>query len=164
MVSTTYPVPALAGDCLLTGNAYDLSKGMGWYLTGTLTLPGRPGGPGPGGPGPGSGSPTAPTAPVKQTAAVKLPKWVKRKGRTVLLRRAVVTNAGRTAKARITWSTRKAAKGQKLKYAAARTTKKGKVVLRTTGAAKRLYVRLRLSAPAVPGYTAYRFTKRWRAR
>lgn len=164
MVSTTYPVPALAGDCLLTGNAYDLFKGMGWYLTGTLTLPGRPAGPGPGGPGPGSGSPTAPTTPVKQTATVKLPKRVKRKGRTVLLRRAVVTNAGQTARARVTWSTRKAAKGQKLKYAAARTTKKGKVVLRTTGTAKRLYVRLRLSAPAVPGYTAYRFTKRWRAR
>ena len=40
VVSTTYPQPAGTGNCLLTNAAYDLSKGMGWYLTGTMTLPG----------------------------------------------------------------------------------------------------------------------------
>ena len=42
VVSTTYTAPAATGSCLLLNAAYDLSKGMGWYLTGTMTLPSAP--------------------------------------------------------------------------------------------------------------------------
>ena len=82
-------------------------------------------------------------------------------GKTVLLKKAVVTNAGQEATAEVTWSTNKKANGSNLRLAAAKTTKAGKVILRTTGKAKRLYVKLVLSAPAVPGYQAYEFTKKW---
>ncbi len=89
MVSTTYPAPITVGSCLLTSAAYDLSKGIGWYLTGTMKLP------------------SAPAAPV---ASPKLPKKIKRKGKTVLLKKAVVTNAGQTATSTVTWSTKKRAR------------------------------------------------------
>ena len=145
VVSTSYTAPAATGSCLLVNAAYDLSKGMGWYLTGTMTLP------------------SAPVPPVvqKQTATVKVPKKVKRNGKTVLLKKAVVTNAGQEARAKVTWSTKKKAGGSNLRLAAAKTTKSGKVILRTTGKAKRLYEKLSLKAPAVEGYRAYTYTKKW---
>ena len=73
---------------------------MGWHLTGTMTLPG------------------VTPAPVvqKQTAAVRVPKKVKRNGTTVLLGKAVVTNAGQRASAKVTWSTKKSAKGSKVRF------------------------------------------------
>jgi len=116
---------------------------MGWYLTGTMTLPSA--------------------APViqKQTAVVKVPKKVKRKGKTVLLKKAVVTNAGQKADAKVTWSTKKSAKGSNLKLAAVKLSKAGKVTLRTSGKAKKLYVRLSLKAPAVTGFEAYSYSKKW---
>ena len=45
--SSRWPAPPTrlrppAGSCLLTSAAYDLSKGMGWYLTGTMQLPQAP--------------------------------------------------------------------------------------------------------------------------
>ena len=143
VVSTSYTAPAATGSCLLLNAAYDLSKGMGWYLTGTMTLPSPP--------------------PViqQQTATVKVPKKVKRNGKTVLLKKAVVTNAGQEATAKVTWSTKKKAGGSNLRLAAAKTTKSGKVILRTTGKAKRLYVKLSLKAPAVEGYRAYKYAKKW---
>ena len=143
VVSTSYTAPAATGNCLLVNAAYDLSKGMGWYLTGTMTLP------------------SAPPVIQKQTATVKVPKKVKAKGKTVLLKKAVVTNAGQEATAKVAWSTKKKAGGSNLRLAAAKTTKSGKVILRTTGKAKRLYVRLSLKAPAVEGYRAYKYTKKW---
>ena len=147
VVSTTYPQPAESGSCLLTNAAYDLSKGMGWYLTGTMTLPG------------------APVTPVAQTATVKVAKKVKAKGKTVLLKKAVVTNAGQTATAKVTWSTTKSAKGHKEKYANLEVSHKtGKIKIRTTGKAKKLWVKLSLKAPAVEGYSAYSYTKKWKAR
>ncbi len=82
VVSTSYTAPAATGSCLLVNAAYDLSKGMGWYLTGTMTLP----------------APPVPPVVQKQTATVKVPKKVKRKGKTVLLKKAVVTNAGQKAR------------------------------------------------------------------
>ena len=36
------------------------------------------------------------------------------------------------------------------------------MVIIATGAAKRLYVKLALTAPAVHGYTAYQYMKTWR--
>ena len=139
VVSTTYAAPnaidATPAGCLATNASYDLSQGMGWYLTGTMTLP---------------------TAPVPQTATVKLAKKIKAKGKTVVLKAPVVTNAGQTATSRLTWSTKKSAAGSKAKWAKA--TKRS---ITTTGKAKRLYVKLTLTAPAVEGYQAYSFTKKW---
>ena len=149
VVSTSYTAPAATGSCLLVNAAYDLSKGMGWYLTGTMSLP------------------SAPTpAPVtqKQTATVKVPKKVKRTGKTVLLKKAVVTNANQTATTKVTWSTRKKANGRNLKLASVKTTKAGKVTLKTTGKAKKLYVKLSLKAPAVTGYEAYSYSKTWKVK
>ena len=144
VVSTTYAPPTAidvtVAGCLATNIAYDLSKGMGWFLTGTMELPG------------GNVVPI----PVAQTATVKLPKKIKPKGKTVLLKKPVVTNAGQKATAKLTWSTKKSAGGTKAKYASA--TKRS---ITTTGKAKKLYVKLTLTAPAVEGYTAYSFTKKW---
>ena len=117
---------------------------MGWYLTGTMTLPAA-----------------VPPVVQKQTATVKVPKKLKRKGKTVLLKKAVVTNAGQKAGAKVTWSTKKAAKGTKAKYATVKTTKAGKVTLKTKGKAKKLYVKLSLKAPATTGFEAYSYTKKW---
>jgi len=146
VASTTYAAPnaidVTPAGCLAANPAYDLSKGMGWYLTGTMTLP------------------SAKPVPKAQTATVKLPKKIKPEGKTVLLKKAVVTNAGQTATAKLNWSTKKSAKGGKATYAKV-ITKDGRLAIRTTGAAKRLYVKLRLSAPARDGYTAYSFTKKW---
>jgi len=52
----------------------------------------------------------------------------------------------------------KSAKGHKAKYA---NLEVGKVTDTTTGEAKKLYLKLVLSALAVPGYQAYSFTKKW---
>ena len=105
-----------------------------------------------------------PAAAVAQTALVKVPKRIKTKGATVVLRKAVVTNARQRATSRLTWSTKKSAKGTKKKYATVRTTRSGKVTITTTGKARRLYVKLRLGAPATPGYTAYSYAKTWKVR
>ena len=146
VASTTYAAPnavdVTPAGCLAANIAYDLSQGMGWYLTGTMTLP------------------SAKPVPKAQTATVKLPKKIKPEGKTVLLKKAVVTNAGQTATAKLSWSTKKSAKGGKAKYAKV-VSKGGKLAIRTTGKAKRLYVRLRLNAPATEGYQAYSFTKKW---
>ena len=146
VVSTSDTTPAATGSCLLLNAAYDLSKGMGWYLTGTMTLP------------------SAPPVIQKQTATVKVPKKVKRTGKTVLLKKAVVTNANQTATTKVTWSTRKKANGRNLKLASVKTTKAGKVTLKTTGKAKKLYVKLSLKAPAVTGYEAYSYSKTWKVK
>ncbi len=42
-----------------------------------------------------------------------------------------------------------------------KTSKAGKVTITTTGKAKRLKVKLTLTAPAVPGYQPYSFAKKW---
>ena len=149
VVSTSYAAPAATGSCLLLNAAYDLSKGMGWYLTGTMTLP------------------SAPTpAPVaqKQTAKVKVATKVKRTGKTVLLKKAVVTNAGQKTTAKVTWSTKKKAKGSKARFASVKVSAAGKVTLKATGKAKKLYVRLSLQAPAVTGFEAYSYSKTWRVK
>ena len=146
VVSISYTAPAATGSCLLVNAACDLSKGMGWYLTGTLTLP------------------SAPPVIQEQTATVKVAKKVKRNGKTVLLRKAVVTNSDQKATPTVTWSTKKKAKGRNLKLAAVKTSKTGKVTLRTTGKATKLYVKLSLKAPATTGYEAYSYTKKWAVR
>ncbi|MEZ5157227.1 MAG: fibronectin type III domain-containing protein [Candidatus Nanopelagicales bacterium] len=104
-------------------------------------------------------TPTAPVAPItpakqKQTASVKVPKKIMYKGKTVLLKKAVRTNAGQKAKSKIT------VKPKKKKYAKVKTTKKGKVTIKTLGK-KKLKVTLKLTAPATSQYTAYSYTKKW---
>ena len=113
----------------------------------------------------GGVAPPTTVAPAGRTRGVGvkrlLAKKVKRTGKTVLLKRAVVTNAGRKATAKVTWSTKKRARGTKSKYATVKTTTAGKVTLRTTGKAKKLYVKLLLKAPATTGYRAYSYAKKW---
>jgi hypothetical protein len=59
----------------------------------------------------------------------------------------------------VSWSTKTT--GPKKKFASAKTSKAGKVTITTTGKAKRLKVKLTLTAPAVPGYQPYSYTKKW---
>ena len=112
-------------------------------------------------PTPPPSTPPPPAVTAAQTAVVKVPKRLKAKGATVVLKKAVVTNAGQKATSRLTWSTKKSAKGAKKKYATVRTTRSGKVTITTTGKARKLYVKLRLKAPATAGYTAYSYTTTW---
>jgi hypothetical protein len=90
----------------------------------------------------------------KQTATVKVPKKIKYKGKKVLLKKAVWTNAGQKAASKIT------VKPKAKKYAKVKTTKKGKVTIRTFGK-KKLKVTLKLTAPATSEYTAYSYKKKW---
>lgn len=95
-----------------------------------------------------------PWAAWRATASVKVPKRIKYKGKTVLLKKAVRTNAGQKAKSKVT------VKPKKKKYAKVTTTKKGKVSIKTFGE-KKLKVTLKLTAPATSQYTAYSYTKKW---
>lgn len=135
--------PVLSGSlCELAADYIDPVRGFGWYLNGSL-------------------APTATTsAPRAQTASVEVPARIKRKGRTVLLKRPVVTSADQRAAATVTWGTKRSAKGGNRKQARV-TSKAGKVAIRTTGKAKRLFVRLTLRAPATQGYRAYSWTRVW---
>ncbi|MCU0278686.1 MAG: carboxypeptidase-like regulatory domain-containing protein [Candidatus Nanopelagicales bacterium] len=102
--------------------------------------------------------------PQTQAATFKVAKKIAFKGKTVLLKKAVVTNAGQTAKAKVTWSTKKSAKGTSKKYAKVTKTSKGKVTITTKGKAKKLYVKLTLKAPATTGFTAFTFAKTWKVK
>ncbi len=135
--------PSLQGAlCALADDYLDLNRGVGWYLDGSLEV--TPG--------------VVPV--VKQTASVKLPARIKRKGRTVLLKRPVVTNAKQRAKVSVKWGTKLSAKGSKRKFARVKT-KRGKVTIRTTGRATRLFVRVTLRARATSGYEPYKATRLW---
>lgn len=141
--------PTVSGDACARANDYiDFSKGLGVYSTGLLMLDS-------GGSGGAAGA---------QTATVNTPKKLKRKGTTVILPSAVTTNAGQKAVASLTWSPKKSANGSNPRFARAKVTKSGKVALRTTGVAKRLHVRLTLSAPPADGYQEYLVTKSWLVR
>lgn len=145
-VAGTSAPPATTGVlCDLAADTLDLSRGIGWYFDGTLTT-----------------QPGVPSL-LPQSADAKLPSRVKRKGRTVLVGQPLVTNAGQQVSASVTWGTTKSAKGSKKAYARL-SGKGGKVVLRTTGKAKKLHVRLTLQAPASAGYEAYRSTRSWKVR
>lgn len=143
VVSTSaYPlIPEINATCLRLGAVdYNLLKGASWYLTGTITLPQQPA-----------------VSPARaQTAKVKLPKAIKAKGKTVLLKRTVRTNAGQRLTPQVTWSGDSAKK-----YASVKTTKSGKVTIRTTGRAKKLRVTLTLRAKATATHQPYAKTTTW---
>lgn len=96
VVSTTYGPPTQTGDCQSMNTAYDLSKGIGWFLTGTAQLS---------------------TAPKPQSADFSRPKKVKPKCKTVLPKKAVTTNAGQQPTPKVTWSTSRRSKGHKARHA-----------------------------------------------
>jgi hypothetical protein len=115
----------------------------------------------------GTSTPSTPSAPVtptdppvqppvlqQQTASVKVPKKIKYKGKTVLLKKKVKTNAGQKAKSKVT------VKPKAKKYSKVKTTKAGKVTIKTLGK-KKLKVTLKLTAPATSQYKAYTYTKKW---
>ena len=68
----------------------------------------------------------------------KPPKRIGRKGKTVLLKKAVVTNAGQTATAKVTWSTKKSAMGNKGQFCVGDDQQK--VTIRPYWKAKKFYV------------------------
>jgi hypothetical protein len=143
---TSTSAPVLAGSACAQASSYlDLARGVGVYASGSLTLGGTSSGASAG----------------AQTAAFRAPAAIKPKGTTVILRKAVTTNAGQKATATVSWSTKKSANGSSPRLASVRTTRTGKVTLRTTGQARRLYVRLTVSAPATAGFEEYLLTKRW---
>jgi hypothetical protein len=110
----------------------------------------------------GEGPPSASTAavtpaPLQQTATVKVPKKIKYNGKTVLLKKSVMTNAGQEAKAKVT------VKPKGKKYAKVTITSKGKVTIKTLGE-KKLKVTLKLTAPATSLYTSYSSTTKWKVK
>jgi hypothetical protein len=109
--------------------------------------------------GDGPPSTTAAVTPTSQaqTAKVKTPKKIKPKGKTVLLKKAVKTNAGQKAKATVKVSPKSK------KYSKVKITKSGKVTIQTKGK-KKLKVTLKLKAPATDRYTAYKYTKKWKVK
>ena len=140
---------ALLYDISATGTMgwyrLDLSRGVGVYAAGVLTL---------------GGTSTGASAGA-QTATFDAPKRIARKGSTVILRRTVMTNAGQRATATLSWSTKKSANGSSPRFASSRMTRSGKLTLKTTGSAKRLYVRLTVTAPATPGFQELLVTRKW---
>jgi hypothetical protein len=138
--------PTLAGSaCDQAQSTINLNRGAGFYGNGIMTLGGSSSG----------------AAAGAQTAAVPSAGKIKRKGRTVLLPKAVRTNAGQRATTTVRWSPKKSANGSSERFAAVRITKSGRVTLTTTGKANRLHVRMTLSAPATKGYREYLQTVRW---
>lgn len=143
---TSTSPPILTGSACSQATSYlDLSRGVGVYAAGLMTLGGTSSGASAG----------------AQTATFDVPRRIDRKGSTVILKSAVMTNAGQRAISTVTWSTKKSANGSSQRFASTWTTRSGKLTLKTTGAAKRLYVRLTVSAPAAPGFNELLVTKRW---
>ena len=141
------PFPSLNATCLRWGTVdYNLLKGVDWYLTGSLNVP------------PGTPTPP-PIVPRKQTAKVKLPKEIAAKGKTVLLKQAVTTNAGQRATPTVKWSKRSTKR-----FASVKVTTGGKVTIKTTGKAKKLLVTMTLAAPPTTEYTSYSSTTSWLVR
>ncbi len=95
--------------------------------------------------------------PYQQTATVKVPKKVKYKGTTVLLEKAVTTNAGQKASIKVI------AKPKAKKYSKVKITSTGKVTIKTLGK-KKLKVTLKVTAPATNLYAPYSFTKEWKVK
>lgn len=165
LVSTTYPLANRSGDCSVPLQVYDIAaQGLGWYLTGTLDLPASPTPPAPSPPDPTPPDPTQPDPTTAQSADVTLPKKVKSKGTTVLLPAAVIPTGGVPATPRVTWSTRRTAKGTNPRLGRAKISQTGRVTFTPKGNGKRLWVRLTLTAPATTTLDAYRLTKTWRVR
>jgi hypothetical protein len=106
------------------------------------------------GTGPAGVSSPVSLAKVNQTAQVSVPKRIKPKGKTTLLKRTVVTSAGQTAKAVVK------VRPKGTKYAKVTRSSKGKVVIATKGV-RNLRVQLTVSAPATAQANAYLFSKRW---
>jgi hypothetical protein len=106
------------------------------------------------GTGPAGVSSPVSLAKVNQTAQFSVPKKIKPKGKTTLLKRTVVTSAGQPAKAVV----KVRPKGKK--YAKVTRSSTGKIVITTNGVRK-LRVELTVSAPATAQANAYLFSKRW---
>ena len=145
VVSTSYTAPAATGSCLLLNAAYDLFQGHG-------LVPDRDHDPARG---------ACPAGGAEADRQSEVAEEDQTQGKSVLRKKAVVTIARQMASARVTWSTKKKAQGTNLKLAPVKTTKAGRVTLRTTGNVKRLYVKLSLQAPAVAGFEAYSYSKKW---
>lgn len=151
LAGTTTTPPTFEGTSNLCAQAQefvDFTRGLGFYLTGTMTI----------------SQPATGGVVGAQTAVFDGPTKIKRKGRTVLLSKPVITNAGQQAAVTVRWSRSKAASGTSPRLARVTTSPKGKVTLVTTGKAKTLHVRMTLSAPPAPGFDEYLQMRRWTVR
>lgn len=90
-----------------------------------------------------------------QTARLRSAKRIKYKGRTVLVRQRVITNAGQTAQ--VTVSVSPAGN----RFAKVLKKRSGKVVIRTKGK-RSLRVTVTASAPATSQFTSYAAKRTWR--
>lgn len=106
------------------------------------------------GPASGPSSSVTPNA-VPQTADVSTPRSIASDGKTVVLRSAVITNAGQQATARVS------VRPKGTKYAKVSISRNGKITVRTTGK-KKLRVALLLTAPATSEYGPYTYKRTWR--
>ncbi len=146
VAGTSLGAPELSGSaCAQAAQYLDLGKGVGVFVAGTLSV----------------GSSDSGATAGAQTAVLRTPARLKPAGRTVLLPHAVTTNAGQKASVSVRWSVRKAADGTSPRYARLRVGREGAVSLITTGKAKRLYVRMTVSAPATASHGEYLQTRRW---
>ncbi|MBK6762061.1 MAG: hypothetical protein IPG68_01705 [Micrococcales bacterium] len=136
-VAGTSDAPALHGNlCALAGDFLDPSRGLGWYLDGSLTV-------------------DAPTAAPPARAAV----------------------TGWTRDQRATGGHQRRTDGEGLRAMGDEAHREGlvapvrtpddpvrQVIIRTTGTAKKLFVRVTLRAPSIDGYSAFRTTRLWAVR
>ena len=100
-----------------------------------------------------------PPAPIVQTvgSCAKLPKKIKKKGTTVLVKKHCRTNAGNLVHAKI-----KVNKPKHKHYYKVDRLHDGKIRIHTYG--KKMKVTVELHAPAKPGYTAYSKTRKYKVR
>jgi hypothetical protein len=142
-------VATQTGDYLFCVFSFDYSSTsyeFSWQLT-----------PAPAAPPPAPVAPPVAPALQTQSATVSVPKAIKYRGKTVLLAKAVTTNAGQKATSKVTVSP----SGKK--YAKVTATSAGKVTIETKGK-KSLRVTLKLSAPAKGQFSAYSYTKAWKVK
>lgn len=144
-----------SADCHLIASLIDLSAGIGLTLRAAWSTTQSQ----------DEGAQTTehakplPTSKQRQTLLVELPRRIRKKRVTVLLRRAPQTSAGQVANVQIRWSPRRQRGARTLQL-----TRKpnGRLAIKPTGRAKRLRVEIRITAPPTSTHLAMDFQRDWK--
>jgi hypothetical protein len=168
-VVTTTPGTIQTSDsgtaCKTLGNLYDIKGGMGYYLTGTIALPGgATPTPEPPTPTPDPTPEPEPTDRKKQKPlkALNLPSKLANSGVTRIVKLPVRTNAGQNARVRVTGTPIDAgAAGEVRPF---RTYKRAGAVWVNLSGTQATRVRVQLRAPETTNYTAYSKVKVYRTK
>ena len=136
--STTCSLPALAPGTYPAEVTATNNIGTGSAAKTTLVVP----------------EPVGPGTKKPQTASPRVARKVKKRGRTVLLRSAVTTNAGQRAAAAVKVTPRAAAR--------VKTKRSGRITITTKG--RKAQIRLNLTAPATAEFDAFAFAKSYRVK